>query len=472
MTNFIVNSFYNLQSLGETKRISLLGVIFFVYSLSASLIIQTYIVPEVLPKFDRGDGLISLDSAHFNEMSKDLAKEIHEKGWGAWEFRPQTYAHVGISAIFYTLWDSKPYTMLPFNALIHAMSGCLVLWLLLHFFSWWPAMLGSALFVLNPAAMEWVAQIHRDGMFILGNFMVLVCLIQLWKGLLSGNKLTFSIGLICGMAGSSLVMFSRPYWVQVLLFSALLVIGIESIFYWVRRNSLDGMKVYAGVFLPFAIGLILFQVGLIKLNIPTNVPVIVELPSSQLTVRDFRNKKGIGAVGRGEEELEILWEVDDWIPEKVQLKLHQISYVRHMAIAAGGRTLVDEKVFLNSASDFLVYIPRALVVGILSPMPHLWFEEGSTPSMTMARKIMGVTTVVFYGLLLGSLAWGISSRRNPMMWIIIGFSFVGILVFTVAYPNVGTLLRFRYGFYMLLIAFGGAHIFGLMLERIRKNSAT
>jgi len=466
----MTNVLRNLNELSETKKIVLLGLIFFLYSLSVSAAIQLYIVPEIVPNFDRGDGLISLDSPHFNGMAKDMAKEIREKGWGAWEFRPATYAHVGIAAIFYTLWVSKPYSVLPYNALLHAMSGCLVLWLLLNFFSWGPAMLGSALFVINPSAMEWVAQIHRDGIFILGNIMVLTCLVQLFRGLQSANVRTLCYGFICGTIGSCFVWFGRTYWVQVLLFSVLLGIVFMSVFYWLKRKSDSGIKMYEFLFMTFAVGLVLFQVGLIKQNVSTNVPVVVELPASKETVRSFREAGKKGAVGQGEEELEFLWEQNQWIPERVQLKLFQISYVRNLAVTAAGNTIVDEKVVLNSVADFVRYLPRALVVGILSPMPNLWVGEGSSPAMTMARKVMGATTLVFYCLLLGGLGWIFTARRDPMMWIIIGFSLIGILVFTIAYPNVGTLLRFRYGFYMLLIAFGGANLLKLMLEHLGKNS--
>ena len=182
----------------EPRLIILLGVAFFVYSLCVSALIQGYFIPKVFPHFNLGDGLVVLDSTGFNKIAKTKSAEILEKGWGAWELRPQTQSPAGIASVFYSLWTPKPYSLLPFNALVHALSGCVVLWFLRHFFSWKPAILGASLFVLNPAALEWVAQIHRDGVFILGNLLVLVCLIQLGKGLKLNKLSATAWGLLFG----------------------------------------------------------------------------------------------------------------------------------------------------------------------------------------------------------------------------------------------------------------------------------
>lgn len=219
---------FRLQS--ETQAFQLLGVIFFIYALFVSAAIQIYIVPQIFPHFNLGDGLIILDSTGFNQVAKAKAIEIIEKGWHAWELRPQMHSPAGIASIFYALWTPKPYSLLPFNALIHALSGCLVLWLLRRFFSWKPAIIGSALFVFNPAALEWVAQIHRDGVFILGNLMMLVCLMKLGIGLKSEKLGTMAWGFIFGVIGTCLVWIARPQWVYVLFVSFFFCAGLIVIY--------------------------------------------------------------------------------------------------------------------------------------------------------------------------------------------------------------------------------------------------
>ena len=159
----------------------------------------------------------------------------------------------------------------------------------------------------------------------------------------------------------------------------------------------------------------------------------------------------------------------DWvrtwgIPETLERKLYQLAELRRIIIlCCGGNTLIDGEVQFNSAKDFPLYLPRALQVGLLSPMPELWGGEGSSPAMTLARKIVGVVTCFFYVCLMGLSAGLFLFRGNLSLWIILVFCSLGILVYTFTYPNVGTLMRYRYGFHMTLISFGAAVVLDQVL---------
>ena len=150
------------------------------------------------------------------------------------------------------------------------------------------------------------------------------------------------------------------------------------------------------------------------------------------------------------------WVRTQWLPETIDRKLYQLSGARLGASGSGGNTLIDAKVQFQSAKGFLDYFPRALQVGLLSPMPEFWGGKGSSPANTLARKVVGVVTAVFYVCLIGLLVGLFVFRQNPWLWIILIFCLLGIVVFTYTYPNVGTLIRYRYGFYMPLISFGAA----------------
>ena len=159
----------------------------------------------------------------------------------------------------------------------------------------------------------------------------------------------------------------------------------------------------------------------------------------------------------------------DWvrtwgIPETLERKLYQLAELRRIiTLCYGGNTLIDGEVQFNSAKDFPLYLPRALQVGLLSPMPELWGGEGSSPAMTLARKIVGVVTCFFYVCLMGLSAGLFLFRGNLSLWIILVFCSLGILVYTFTYPNVGTLMRYRYGFHMTLISFGAAVVLDQVL---------
>ena len=209
----------NSKNILNEKILLYFGISTFIYALCIGLIIQFFILGTL---FNISGGLVVLDSVGFDTTAKEMSLAIKERGWQVWELRPKNSAPAGIASIFYTLWTPQPYTLLPFNALVHALSGCVVVWILSNFFSWKPAIIGGAIFVLNPAAMEWVAQIHRDGLFIFGNLLVLVCIFKFFDGFRSNKGKTMAWGLFWGVIGTLLVWVARPYWVEALMVSILL----------------------------------------------------------------------------------------------------------------------------------------------------------------------------------------------------------------------------------------------------------
>ena len=146
----------------------------------------------------------------------------------------------------------------------------------------------------------------------------------------------------------------------------------------------------------------------------------------------------------------------DWLPWAFEKHVYQIAMIRANSVTLGGNTLVDASYRFDSLMSFLSYFPRALQIGLLSPLPNLWVGQGSTPAMTAARKIMGPVTIVFYFSLVGAVMGVYFLRKRPSFWITYLNLLLGILVFAVITPNVGTIIRYRYGFYMLLVAIGVA----------------
>ncbi|GJM05805.1 MAG: hypothetical protein DHS20C09_18010 [marine bacterium B5-7] len=163
------------------------------------------------------------------------------------------------------------------------------------------------------------------------------------------------------------------------------------------------------------------------------------------------------------------WERSSWLPYEVEAKFYQMARARQGFLWTGGNTIIDTDVTLDSVADFFMYFPRALQVGLLSPFPELWQGVGSTPSMTLARKIIGVATLVYYACLMSALMGVLSHRRVPILWLILLFSLMGVLAWTYICPNIGTLLRLRAGFYMLLITFGAANMVEMASVWLRKR---
>lgn len=449
-----------LAAFSRMPAIGKVGIVVFAYALIASTFIQTLLVSHLLPSFNLGDGLIILDSVGFNQIAKAKAREIAELGWQAWELRPQGQFPAGVASAFYVLWTPMPYSLLPFNALVHALSACLVFWLLRGWFAPLPAIIGSVVFAVNPSAMEWVAQIHRDGVFILGNLLVLVALMQFRRGLSSEGIREFVWGCIWAGCGTGLVWMARSYWVQV-LFVAMIGAALLLAAYAVYRRSIRN-----GVVLLTAIGVVLIMQGWL-IAFHTSIEPLPELPVAkkpnvETYVPELKSETAMRATVDVDGTL--FWYRTGWLPESIERKFNRIATGRQGAIRLGGNTMVDANVLFNSAEDVLAYTPRALQLGILSPMPELWLGKGSTSAMTLARKVMGFATCIFYVCLAGFCTVLVRRRRDLGIWIVLQFCLLGILVYAVTYPNIGALMRFRYGFYMVLIAFGASALATAFLD--------
>ena len=454
----------HLLNLSKSKVLIYSGLIFFIYSLIVGIAIQTFIVPHFFPQFDLGDGIVVLDSSGFNGIAKSKSTEILNKGWHAWELRPDGQSPAGIASFFYVIMEAKPISMLPFNALIHALSGSLLIWLLLHIFSWRASVFGASLFILNPQALQWVAAIHRDGIFILGNLLTLVCIVWFIDEIKNQNLKKIMVAFGCGIVGTSLIWVARPYFVQVItIFVAIGIIYICISFlinFYVKK--VIKFNLYLFTILSCTLLLLSFQIWVIKLHTSPSYELNAYAVSTSVTVDE--NKLPVEANEANsllveQNMLQNNWISTKWLPDRIERKLYTISITRIGVINTGGSTVVDRKIYLNNAVSFITYFPRALQLGLFSPLPHLWLEDASTPVMTLSRKIIGAMTFIFYFFFF-CLVMGILSRwKNMVIWLTLTFCMIGILIFSYTYPNIGTLLRFRYGFYMILIAIGAAYIF-------------
>ncbi len=444
-----------LKRMIESPRLLLwLGMLVFLYSWFASMLLQLWVIPALFSQPGAAEGLVVLDSIGFDRQAKTHAASISSLGWSAWELRHQGQSPVGIASFFYVLLGPTPASMLPFNAAVQAISTCVVMMILRYFFAAMPALLGALVFALNPASFEWVAQIHRDGIFILGNLLLILGVLRFIRepeaDVVRMKVWYWLCWVMVPVAGTFLIWVARPYWVQVALLTLVLAAVTVMLASLLRSmTARHSMVWFAGMVLLVG----LFQLWLIRFHTPYEP---IDLPSSVIQANNQANNQA---------NKPFSWSRSKWLPESIEGRFYRIATARLGAISQGGNSLVDADWRLDSTGAIVKYFPRALQLGLLSPFPELWGGQASTPAMTMARKVVGGVTLVFYVCLLG-LAFGLwRMQKNLSLWVMIGACLTGILVYAVTYPNIGTLIRYRYGFYMLLIGFGAAWWCDLWLKR-------
>jgi hypothetical protein len=156
-------------------------VITFAYAAAAGLLVQLVVLPHFLPAWHAGSGrLVGGDWIAFHNYAVLAAERIRTQGWSTFELRPMTQAPVGIASPVYALTWSRPWTLIPLNAALHASAAALLFRLLRGFVTDWRwAAIGTAPFVFYPSALMWIAQIHKEGFFIAGY----LCLFVAWANL-------------------------------------------------------------------------------------------------------------------------------------------------------------------------------------------------------------------------------------------------------------------------------------------------
>lgn len=414
----------------EKSPVFRIWLAFFVYTVSVALFVQVVLLPYIFPAWHAGNGLLTGgDWIGFHQLAVEKGQKILEEGWSAWELRPQGQAPAGIASAIYALTVPKPWTVIPFNAALHATAGLVLIRILQFFIPCWKRSTLLVLpFLLYPSAMTWYTMNHKDGFLIAGSF------IFLYTFLLLGRAETWSCGwrsplaiVLLFFAGCILIWVVRPYGVQMLqVFGAVLALLLAGVFFLRGFWQLLPWKTVITVFLL----LIVMIVGITPL---TKSGIYAEVPAR-----------------------EIYWEKTDWLPSYLENNFYSLARVREgfrLAYPEAGSN-IDTDISFKSAGEVMAYLPRAAKIVFLAPFPEQWFGKAALESNTMMRRISAVEmTVVYFSLLFLPYALWLWRRRIET-WMVMVFCSGMMILYGLSITNVGTLYRMRYGFLMMLVALG------------------
>jgi hypothetical protein len=125
-------------------------------------------------------------------------------------------------------------------------------------------------------------------------------------------------------------------------------------------------------------------------------------------------------------------------------------YIAADRLAGSG---VDDDVNIRNTGELIAYLPRAAAIGLWAPFPAMWLQSGRMAGTT-GRLLAGAETSVIYLLeILTIAAVVLRPRRLPALLLLL-FAVSGVTMLGLVVTNVGTLYRFRYTFWILLIVTG------------------
>ena len=410
--------------------------------------LQLWILPTVFPERTAEYGMLAeRDSLTFHWAAVGQAERIKEEGWSAWTLRADEFLDLqpaGLASAVYAVTVPRPWVLVPFQAAIHAGTFVLLAWMLGPLVPgprW--ALLAAMPFLIFPSAANWWAQIHRDGIFILG-FLVA------WAGLLllAGRRgprtwwVSPCLGAALVLVGGGLVYLMRPYGLFLLTASLLAasLIAIPLGREW-KRGGLRwlGLGGICVVLLLFAEGK-----GDWSERVPDSMPIRADastpVPGSR--VEDAPAPAGVPSrtVQQPSEESFFALGPLDWGAQKLSASRRSFL-LQHPE----DQSHLDPEVRFHHFVDWIAYAPRAMAIGLFAPFPSHW---ESPLAGNPERGIASFEMVVGYGLLLGIvfLRWR-DPRDLRLALLLLVASLVPLLLLASAVPNLGALYRMRFGFW-------------------------
>lgn len=134
---------------------------------------------------------------------------------------------------------------------------------------------------------------------------------------------------------------------------------------------------------------------------------------------------------------------------------------------------LDSDVRFHSRSELILYLPRAVAIGLFAPFPSSWFAPGLLVGKT-GRLISGGEMLLTYALEALAVLGIWRGRRDPFVWLIATMALLGVTALGLVVINVGSLYRLRYSYWILLVILGagGAAWIAARLMVARATTAT
>jgi hypothetical protein len=417
------------------------------WSLGVTWFLQLYLLRGPLVDWSVGEGmLVGHDITNFHAIAKIKAAEIASDGWRAWELQPQGWGVSGLLSAWYAI--TAPYLWLwaPIQSAVFASSALLMRELVSRVVNQDDITnLAVGLVLMLPGAALLYVYPHRDS-FVFFGFLLL-----LYGAVLFFELQTYRVGqaILLALAGLGLMVIGFAFAISVRHVAAgifiVLTVLISLIFLVNSAVHPHRMRL---------LGIMGFGIALLAMQMLTS--------AGPVTTPEFRAEAEWNSAPdlpyvTEIETPEAGWRKSRWLPTEIDRQFENLAAARARVIRIDGhgRSAVDLDVQYNSVIDMISYLPRAAQIGFLAPFPSDWQPHPQAlPHRNLERLMMGLEMLLVYGLLPFVLVALWRHRTQPILWVIVIPSVAWILIYSLTVPVVGTLVRYRYGALLLLLAMG------------------
>lgn len=425
------------MNLEDKKSLCSLGIGVSVVTFIASLLIQLVVLPYLFPSQILPNGTFAAFDSQFEYAAAvEFANKVRN-GEQAWFIHQGLHFVSSLLGTLYLFLPEAPWVFSIVTASFHALAACVLAYMLriVFGFAMPEALFGSLLFAFFPSTFSWTTQIGRDTFAIAGNFLFILgwllafrCLRIHWN---SRHLLGFFLCILCG---STLAWAARYQSARVhLLFSALFLVGFVILAAKQHRLGANRWLILA----------LLICTVWTKLALPAGT--VHWMPPNYMVHQAMGIDDGF-------------WKPSPWLPKYLDDRFKEIARFRQGFIiedAHDASTIDANPHDFHNALDIILYLPRALSVGLFAPFPKHWIGD-SKANFPLFRLLSGGEMLVTY-LLIPFFLWAwYRHRRLPEMWALLAFTLGNTLILSLVNINLGTLYRLRYGYLMLLIGVAAA----------------
>lgn len=440
------------------NRINTLWWIFicsFIYAILAMAISREIIIPRFIQT--SVDGNIQGDPYYYHLLALEKLEAIKALGIFEFELRPKGQGPAGVASFAYFVYENA-YSVVFINAILHGFSVVLMALILLQWFAFRTTLIAILPFLISPHMIIWLSQVNKESFTLAGVFLFLYGLIRLIRaaeGQLLYNGWIFFLSIVTGIG---FIWSMRPYLNQILLPIVVIILIFDFIYkYKNHYYSPRGLAVFAiyGIVVITCLGVLNRGAASDETLDAINRYVIVNNGGNQEV-----SERCLEKIDNNN------WRNEGFLPDYINRKLKAMMGQRCLIFTILNYTN-ENKTTLNSivdadklpagSLDALNYIPRAMLLGVLSPWPKSWgFIFEYRPSFFYT--IVPLEAIMLYAGIIGISLWILHSRQWTIL-IPIGMSVGVMTVYAMATPYLGALYRYRYPWWMLLICLGiGASI--------------
>jgi hypothetical protein len=414
---------------------------------------------QIAPSFIDRDGIMgsfAFDSYEYRSGALRLVDVFRQDGIRAWATEKEPI-HVRLLSIQFvllgTFFGQSTLSAEPLNLVFYLIILILVFALGREVAGRRAGLIAAVTVALWPTFVLHTTQFLKDPFFIAGALAFVLCLTT-WLTRIYNRRAAISIGAV--MVVNILILLLIRLNFGVFIF-ALVFFGFVLL---ISRQFLTRRLLYWNMLCPLMAMLTLGMIIPFYMTQPRQI--FKQYPSDQ-----GGQPKSVAIVGLKQMPTIISYHPQAHLQkgvarnyaEKLRVALDEVVFKinsvrsRFATSYPDGGSGLDSNVEFKDFRDIVLYLPRALEIGFFAPFPNMWMATGKRVG-NAGRLLSGVETLIIYLCELLALFALLRAPRDLALWLLWAIITFGVTALVLAVPNIGTLYRFRYTFWILLIILG------------------